>query len=85
MSHCEIGSQYRRCACIRRDVDIATTASWLISEPKQAETAIQNSQLDMVTLGREMLRDPYWPYHAAEELGVSLASDILPIQYALAV
>jgi len=72
-------------AQIRRDVDIATTASWLISEPKQAETTIQNAQLDMVTLGREMLRDPYWPYHAAEELGVALASDILPIQYARAV
>jgi len=72
-------------AQIRRDVDIATTTSWLISEPQQAETAIQNAQLDMVTLGREMLRDPYWPYHAAEELGVALASDILPIQYARAV
>ncbi len=70
---------------IRREVEIATTTSWLITEPQQAETAIQNEQLDMVTLAREMLRDPYWPYHAAEQLGIATASDILPIQYARAV
>jgi len=72
-------------ARIRQDVGIATTASWLITEPEQAQAAIQNEQLDIVTLAREMLRDPYWPYHAAEKLGVAMANDILPIQYARAV
>jgi len=43
------------------------------------------SQLDMVMLGREFLRDPYWPYHAAMELGSAASRDILPIQYARAV
>jgi hypothetical protein len=32
-----------------------------------------------------MLRDPYWPYHAALELGDEKAQDLLPIQYARAV
>ena len=36
-------------------------------------------------LAREMLRDPYWPYHAALKLGEDKAPEILPIQYARAV
>ena len=40
---------------------------------------------DLVLLAREMLRDPYWPYHAAVKLGVQKAPEILPIQYARAV
>ncbi len=31
------------------------------------------------------LRDPYWPYRAAVQLGDKKAQDILPIQYARAV
>ncbi|EMI21915.1 xenobiotic reductase A [Rhodopirellula maiorica SM1] len=70
---------------IRKEADIATTTSWSITEPQQAEDALQQNQVDMVMLGREMLRDPYWPYHAAETLGAEVSSDILPVQYARAV
>jgi 2,4-dienoyl-CoA reductase-like NADH-dependent reductase (Old Yellow Enzyme family) len=31
-----------------------------------------------VFLARAMLRDPYWPLHAAQELGVDVA---WPVQY----
>lgn len=70
---------------IRREVEIPTTCSWLINEPKQAEAALEEKQLDLVSLSRAMLRDPYWPYHAAKELGSEVATDILPVQYARAV
>ena len=40
---------------------------------------------DLVMLAREMLRNPYWPYHAALTLGDEKATSILPIQYARAV
>ncbi|QDT05650.1 NADPH dehydrogenase [Rubripirellula lacrimiformis] len=70
---------------IRTEADIPTTTSWLITDPVQAETAIHNGQVDVVSLGREMLRDPYWPYHAAKQLGVEDRSGILPDQYARAV
>ena len=70
---------------IRREADILTTTSWMITEPKQAEEALQAGHLDMVTLAREMLRDPYWPYHAAKELGSEVAFNLLPVQYARAV
>ena len=70
---------------IRREVDIATTTSWMITEPKQAEGALEAGDLDMVMLARELLRDPYWPYHAAKALGAKEMKDILPVQYARAV
>lgn len=70
---------------IRREVDIATTTSWMITKPKQAEDALQAGHLDMVMLARELLRDPYWPYHAAKELGSEVTNSILPVQYARAV
>ena len=70
---------------IRREANIATTTSWMITEPQQAEDALQTEQLDMVMLARELLRDPYWPYHAAKTLGAEVAKSILPVQYARAV
>lgn len=69
----------------RRELDILTTTSWLITDAKQANESIAQKQVDMVMLGRELLRDPYWPYHAAKELGDDTANDILPVQYARAV
>lgn len=70
---------------IRREVEIATAVGWMITDPQQAETAIQDQNLDLVLLAREMLRDPYWPYHAAKSLGIERAAELLPVQYARAV
>ncbi len=70
---------------IRQETGISTAAGWLITEPKQADEAIRDQHTDIVVLARELLRDPYWPYHAAVELGAEKSSDILPIQYARAV
>ena len=54
---------------IRREAGISTAAVGFISEPQQAEDIIANSQADIVLLGRQFLRDPYWPAHAAKALG----------------
>jgi 2,4-dienoyl-CoA reductase-like NADH-dependent reductase (Old Yellow Enzyme family) len=53
---------------IRREANIATAAVGMISAPAQADQIIRNDQADIVLLAREMLRDPYWPLHAAQEL-----------------
>jgi 2,4-dienoyl-CoA reductase-like NADH-dependent reductase (Old Yellow Enzyme family) len=53
---------------IRREADIATAAVGMITAPAQADQIIRNDQADLVVLAREMLRDPYWPLHAAQEL-----------------
>jgi 2,4-dienoyl-CoA reductase-like NADH-dependent reductase (Old Yellow Enzyme family) len=70
---------------IRREAEIPTAVGWMITEPEQAEAAIAEGHADLVLLAREMLRDPYWPYHAAKKLGVDGAAEILPVQYARAV
>jgi 2,4-dienoyl-CoA reductase-like NADH-dependent reductase (Old Yellow Enzyme family) len=54
---------------IRREANIATAAVGLITAPAQADQIIRADQADLVLLAREMLRDPYWPLHAAHELG----------------
>jgi 2,4-dienoyl-CoA reductase-like NADH-dependent reductase (Old Yellow Enzyme family) len=41
----------------------------MITDAVQAETIIRTGQADVVLLARELLRDPYWPLHAAEKLG----------------
>ena len=63
---------------IRRETDIATAAVGMITEPQQANGIIESGQADMVFLARELLRDPYWPLHAASQLGVDFPA---PVQY----
>jgi 2,4-dienoyl-CoA reductase-like NADH-dependent reductase (Old Yellow Enzyme family) len=53
---------------IRREANIATAAVGMITAPAQADQVIRNDQADLVLLARQMLRDPYWPLHAAQEL-----------------
>jgi 2,4-dienoyl-CoA reductase-like NADH-dependent reductase (Old Yellow Enzyme family) len=69
-------------AAIRREAGIATGAVGLITEARQAEEIISSGEADAVFLARAMLRDPYWPNHAAKELG---AEGAWPVQYARAV
>ena len=54
---------------IRRGSGIATMAVGLITEARQAEEIVASGQADMVALGRGMLFNPRWPWHAAMELG----------------
>jgi 2,4-dienoyl-CoA reductase-like NADH-dependent reductase (Old Yellow Enzyme family) len=63
---------------IRRDVGILTGAVGMITEAHQADEIIRSGQADIVLLAREMLRDPYWPLHAAAQLGKSIS---WPAQY----
>ncbi len=70
---------------IRREAGIPTAVGWMISDPQQAEAIVRDEHSDLVMLARELLRDPYWPYHAAMKLGVEQAAEVLPVQYARAV
>jgi 2,4-dienoyl-CoA reductase-like NADH-dependent reductase (Old Yellow Enzyme family) len=54
---------------IRREARIATAAIGMITAPAQADQIIRNGEADLVLLARQLLRDPYWPLHAAQELG----------------
>ncbi len=63
---------------IRRDARIMTGAVGMITEADQADKIIRSGQADIVLLAREMLRDPYWPLHAAARLGKTVS---WPVQY----
>ena len=56
---------------IRSQAEIATAAVGMITSPAQADQIVRNQQADLVLIARELLRDPYWPLHAAAELGHS--------------
>ena len=59
------GYQVAFAAEIRARVGIATGAVGLITQAMQAEQIVATGQADVVILAREMLREPYWPLHAA--------------------
>ena len=53
---------------VRREAGIATGAVGLITDPEQANTIVDQGEADLIFLARELLRDPYWPLHAARAL-----------------
>ena len=63
---------------IKQEGKIATGAVGLITSGIQAEEILQNERADLIFVGRELLRDPYWPRTAAKELNVEITS---PVQY----
>lgn len=75
------GYQVGHAADIRRGADIATQAVGLITRGAQAETILRSGAADLVALAREVLLDPYWPRHAALDLGENDPYADMPIQY----
>lgn len=67
---------------IRREVGIPTGAVGLISEPHHANDIVAGGDADVVLLGREFLREPYWALKAQQALG---AEPAWPVQYGYAV
>lgn len=65
-----VEDQVALAARIKQEADIMTMAVGAITQAKQAEEIIATGQADVALLGREYLRDPYWPHHAAKVLGV---------------
>ncbi len=54
---------------IRQQADIATGAVGLITQPQHANEIVTAGDADIVLIGREMLRQPYWALQAEHELG----------------
>ena len=53
---------------IREATGILTAAVGLITDAQQAETIVATGQADLIVMARQLLRDPYFPLHAAAEL-----------------
>jgi len=60
---------------IRKEAEILTGAVGLITEFKHAEEILKNEEADVIFLGRELLRNPYWNLYATGEI------DEWPVQY----
>ena len=67
------GFQAGFAARVRNEAGLPSAAVGLITSALQAEEIVRSGQADMVLVGREILRNPYWPLQAAEELGQSAA------------
>ncbi len=63
---------------LKRETAIPIMAVGQISEARQAETIVRTGQADLVALGRGMLYNPRWTWHAAHALGQQAA---YPRQY----
>jgi 2,4-dienoyl-CoA reductase-like NADH-dependent reductase (Old Yellow Enzyme family) len=67
------GYQTPFASAIRHCAGIATATVGLITGAEQAEHILATGQADAILMGRQLLRDPYWPLHAAKELGADFA------------
>ncbi|MDV2580894.1 NADPH dehydrogenase NamA [Alkalibacillus haloalkaliphilus] len=72
------GYQVTFAEAIKQQAGIKTGAVGLITNGMQAEEIIQNNRADLVFIGRELLKNPYWPKQAADELQTNITS---PKQY----
>jgi 2,4-dienoyl-CoA reductase-like NADH-dependent reductase (Old Yellow Enzyme family) len=72
------GYQVPFAAAVREATDLPVGAVGLITEAEQAEQIITEGRADVVLLGRELLRNPYFAHQAAQQLG---AEPRWPSQY----
>jgi len=70
---------------IKSETELGSMAVGVIIEPKHADSIIASGQADFVALGRELMYNPFWPLHAAEQLGADTDNSLWPKQYAGAI
>jgi NADPH2 dehydrogenase len=67
------GYQLPFAATIKRELQLPVMAVGMLESPQLAEETLRNGHADLIALGRELLRNPYWPLHAARALGEDIA------------
>jgi 2,4-dienoyl-CoA reductase-like NADH-dependent reductase (Old Yellow Enzyme family) len=63
------GFQTPFAASLRSATQMSISTVGLITGAQQAEQILVTGQADAVSIGRELLRNPYWPLQAAKSLG----------------
>jgi 2,4-dienoyl-CoA reductase-like NADH-dependent reductase (Old Yellow Enzyme family) len=76
-----IGFQVPFAAEVRERIGIATQTVGIILTPEQANEIVASGKADLVALGREALRTPYWPAEAARALGQEEPFAAWPLQH----
>ncbi|MDR5659052.1 NADPH dehydrogenase NamA [Serpentinicella sp. ANB-PHB4] len=62
------GYQIKMAEMIRQETGLYVMGGGLINNPEMVEELIQNERVDLIYLGRELLRNPYWTLQAASTL-----------------
>jgi 2,4-dienoyl-CoA reductase-like NADH-dependent reductase (Old Yellow Enzyme family) len=63
---------------IKKQTRMLTGTVGLITDAKEAEQILSNGQADLIFMARQLLRDPYFPLHAAKQLKADIG---WPVQY----
>lgn len=58
---------------IKRESGILTGTVGIITTAQEAEQILTEQKADLIIMARQLLREPYFPLHAARELGVDLS------------
>jgi NADPH2 dehydrogenase len=66
------GYQLPQAREVRAATGLPVIGGGLVTAPQEAEAAVTDGGCDLVFLGRELLRDPYWPLHASVALGAGM-------------
>jgi 2,4-dienoyl-CoA reductase-like NADH-dependent reductase (Old Yellow Enzyme family) len=72
------GYQVHFAEAIKKETGILTGAVGIITTTEQAEEILASGKADVVIMARQLLRDPYFPLHAAKALNVDVK---WPVQY----
>lgn len=72
------GYQLPFAEAIKKEVMMPVIGVGLITEPEQAEKALEEGKADLIAIGRNMLYNPRWGWHAAAALGEQVTA---PSQY----
>lgn len=66
---------------IRAEADIATMAVGMIRSGAQAEAILEEGSADLIAIGRQLLYDPFWALHTAQEFGLDRDFGLWPEPY----
>ena len=66
---------------IKKEAEIKTMAVGRIIDAEQAEAILRDRDADLIGIGRELMYNPFWLLHAAQELGVDPDYSLWPEQY----
>lgn len=64
------GYQVRAAEILKQSSGLPVITVGLITEAHQAQQILGENRADLIALGRELLRDPYWVLHTARDLNV---------------
>jgi len=71
---------------VKNEAEILSMCVGVITDPHHAEQILAEKKADIVAIGRELMYNPFWLLHAAQELGVLDENfSLWPKQYAWAV